>query len=435
MARASTGARSSGESNPGRIYLRENPEREQSAIEGGECSEPELACTVAVSAGPARFLTASINGSRAFFSEGGKLREFREGEASTVAEGVLGVAGAGDDGSRLYFVSTKALSGEDENSEGDKAIEGEPNLYLYEAGEEAGEGEFSFIGALASGDFIAPLNPIAPIPAQLASRVSPDGATLAFTSSGSPTGYDSIDVESGEADTEVFLYSAAADELACVSCNQSGARPKGRNFEIDGVPQENWVASSIPAWQTALYPSRALSDDGNRLFFESYDALLPRDSNGRLDVYEWQRAGSEKACEEAGAELYLEEAGGCLSLISSGQSPVDSSFADASPNGRDVFFETASGLVPQDPGLIDLYDAREGGGLPVPTSTPGCEGEACQGPVSAPIDRTPASAGFHGPGNVKKPSCPKGKVARKGRCVKKHKKHAKKADHSRRTRR
>ncbi len=431
----------SGDTSPDKIYLRENPDQEQSTIEGGECTEPEKACTLAVSSGVAQFWTASPDGSKAFFTEGGKLREFRlDGTPpSVVAEGVVGLAGASTDTSRLYFASTKVLSGEDANSEGDKAKEGQANLYLYEAGEEAGEGKFSFIAALASGDFTpatnrpAPLNPIARAPIRRASRVSPDGLSLAFNSTASPTGYDNTDVESGEADSKVFLYSAVSDELACVSCNPGGARPAGRQVIVDREKQPGWAAAQVPTWQSQLYPSRALSDDGNRLFFESYDALLPRDSNGRLDVYEWQRAGSEKACEEAGAELYLEEAGGCLSLISSGQSPVDSSFADASPNGRDVFFETASGLVPQDPGLIDLYDAREGGGLPVPTSTPGCEGEACQGPVSAPIDRTPASAGFHGPGNVKKPSCPKGKVARKGRCVKKHKKHAKKADHSRRT--
>ena len=234
-AHASTGARSQETLGQAKIYLRQHPDREQSAIEGGECIEPELACTVPVSIGPAQFWTASTDGSRAFFSEGGKLREYRlEEGSSTIAEGVLGVAGASDDGSRLYFASTKVLSGEDANSEGDKALDGQPNLYLYEAGEEAGEGKFSFIGALASRDFSltlttnSPLNPISPVPARRASRVSPDGATLAFNSYSRPTGYDSTDAASGEADTEVFLYSAADDELDCVSCNPSGARPAGR---------------------------------------------------------------------------------------------------------------------------------------------------------------------------------------------------------------
>jgi hypothetical protein len=93
--------------------------------------------------------------------------------------------------------------------------------------------------------------------------------------------------------------------------------------------------------------------------------------------------------------------------------------------GCDVFF-TTSVLLPQDPGQIDVYDARVGGGFPQPVTLPICEGETCQGPSNPPPEfPTPASATFNGPGNVKpKPKrCPKGKrkVKRKGkvRCVKK----------------
>lgn len=90
--------------------------------------------------------------------------------------------------------------------------------------------------------------------------------------------------------------------------------------------------------------------------------------------------------------------------------------------------------MPQDYGLIDIYDARVDGGFPSPDplNVP-CEGEACQGPLTAPFDLTPASSIYNGPGNVKpkKKRCPKGKrkVRRNGkvRCVKNKKKGQKKS--------
>jgi hypothetical protein len=142
------------------------------------------------------------------------------------------------------------------------------------------------------------------------------------------------------------------------------------------------------------------STDGAKVFFTAYDALVPRDTNGVADVYEWERAGAGKCSEEAPA--YSPANGGCIFLISSGTSASDSELIDSSPDGRDVFFLTNQGLLPQDPGLIDIYDARaEGGFPPPPTPAAGCEGEACQGAYAPPSDPTPSSATFSGAGNVK----------------------------------
>jgi hypothetical protein len=176
---------------------------------------------------------------------------------------------------------------------------------------------------------------------------------------------------------------------------------------------------------------RNLSDDGNRLFFESFEALVPRDGNGKGDVYEWQRASGQGECDTKGAELFVPDAGGCLSLLSSGQSPSDSVFDDATPDGNDVFIKTDSSLLPQDPGLVDVYDVRVGGGLPVPdpVAVP-CEGEACQIPAPPPEDPTPSSSVVEGAGNLparrpKKPRCARAKQkasrATKVRCASKHK--------------
>ena len=67
---------------------------------------------------------------------------------------------------------------------------------------------------------------------------------------------------------------------------------------------------------------------------------------------------------QIGAELFAEQARGCLSLISSGQDASDSEFIDADRDGSDVFIRTSESLLPQDPGLTDVYDARIGGGFP-----------------------------------------------------------------------
>jgi hypothetical protein len=58
----------------GILYARENPSEPQSAFSGGgECSEPEMACTVQVSAGPATYQTAVTDGRYAYYTEAGEL--------------------------------------------------------------------------------------------------------------------------------------------------------------------------------------------------------------------------------------------------------------------------------------------------------------------------------------------------------------------------
>jgi hypothetical protein len=333
------------------------------------------------------------------------------------------VLGTSDDSSRIYFASEEVLAGP--NPQGDLPTAGSPNLYLHEGG------NFTFIGTLSSGDTEPPageyLSPIAAQPYRKTSRITPDGRHIAFMSSASLTGYDNTDINNGKADAEIFVFDATANggegQLRCVSCNPSGQRPTGRNLLLEEFPTSIWAAALLPPYQTELHGSRVLTDDGNRVFFESYEALLPADTNGKTDVYQWEASGSGDCTESVPA--YSPINGGCLSLISSGESPSNSAFVDASPDGRDVFFTTGSSLVPQDPGLIDIYDAREGGGYPAPPGQPAaCEGEACQGPLAAPNDPTPASAAFNGPGNVKEASktrCAKGKSRRKGRCVAKKK--------------
>jgi hypothetical protein len=236
------------------------------------------------------------------------------------------------------------------------------------------------------------------------------------------TGYDNRDAVSGQLDEEDYLYHASSNGLVCASCNPTGARPVGAfgsqeralNGFLDGnVLLNRWVAASIPGWtgtadygEDALYQSRYLSDSG-RLFFDSSDALVPQDVNGTTDVYEYESPGVG-GCERVSA-TFGEASGGCVALVSSGGSPEESVFLDASENGDDVFFETTAGLVPQDyDGAYDVYDAHVCSAqspcvLPPPALPPPCVTEAsCRpAPVSQPsIFGEPSSATFSGAGNV-----------------------------------
>ena len=433
-----------GRSGAGPLYVRENVQADQSALgPDSECLEPDKACTVPVSdeTAKASFWGASPDGARAFYTVRNngaqELYEFNlDTETSTLLTGkVMGVMGVNQEATRIYFTSREELSGH--------GVAGEPNLYLFDS-TKSGSAQFQFVGTVTERDAsidnsLIRLGLGQQFPYHRVARLSPDGLHAVFSAYAPLTGYDNTDAFSGERDFEVFVYDALGNggegSLHCVSCNPTGQRPVGRNVRVeeDDIQTEpNWAAALVPGQDTSFYASRAISDDGSHVFFNSYDSLLPADTNGKEDVYEWQAPGSEagpgKCTEESPS--YSPPNGGCLSLISSGESPSDSEFLDASPQGRDVFFTTAASLLPQDPGLIDIYDARSGGGYPPPPiRAAACEGEACQGAYAPPNDPTPASSSFEGAGNVHETSsgrCAKGKARRKGRCVAKKSKHAKK---------
>ena len=406
----------------GHLYLREGGETLE--VPGpGSC-----AAALAVSERTC-FLTAAEDGSRVLLSDGllfdaedlaAPPQDLTQGHG-----GFEGVAGESEDLSRIYFLDTEVLSGEEENEYGDKAEAGKHNLYAWH------EGALAYIATLASADNVFN-NPYgsdwAHSPQNRTAEASPDGGWLAFSSVAPLSGFDNTGpcaVVSGTDNynpapcSEIFLYRASTGELRCASCKPSGAAPSGpstvRKFHESGA---------------ATAQSRYLTDSG-RLYFDSQDSLSPADTNGRVeDVYQFEPAGVGDC----------ERAAGCLALISAGRSGVDSNFLAADPSGKNVFFTSRDRLVEADRDeLIDLYDAREGGGFPPAAGEGECQGEACLPAAAPPLAPTPASASFRGAGNVKSAArkgrrCPKGRrrVRRKGkvRCVKrKHRRHHKRHAH------
>ena len=390
--------------------------------------------TVQVSSGEAKFQMADTTVSKVLFTEDGSLRECdiveSEGglhcETSDLAPVGTGnsevqgvVAGGSEDDGYVYFVANAVLrnsgapvAGAQQGGcggFGDTSVE--CNLYVRH------DGTIKLVAVLSGDDSpdwgggggLADLT-------GLTARVSPDGRWFAFMSDRSLTGYDNRDSANGKPDEEVYLYDAVANggagRLICASCDPTGARPHGIEYESlaivklaigrVGFASNQGIAANVPGWTPyghgrALYQSRYLSDSG-RLFFNSTDALVPQDSNGTGDVYEYEPSGVGDCTTESA--MFVATQGGCLNLISSGASKEESGFVDASEDGSDVFFESGARLSPADTdSSVDVYDARVEGGFPEPPAPPACEGDACQSPIAAPEDQTPGSLTYHGPGN------------------------------------
>ena len=329
------------------------------------------------------FMTAATDGSVVFFTDGDgaaltgdtmtgsgtNLYEYNVASGTTTdltgsqsLAQVDGVLGASSDGSSVYFVAEGMLAS--------GATSGAENLYVEHGG------TTTFIATL-SGDDGSDWN------GQDTSRVTPDGTHVAFDSDSSTLassvdpGFNNIDANNGSPDQEIYLYDATTASLVCASCNAAHHQPIGPST-LDSV--EGGVLGG-----GGMYLQHNLSDDGSRVFFDSGDSLLPTDTNGKIDVYEY----------ENGHDF----------LLTSGTSDDDSIFYDASSNGNDVFFATRDQLVAQDiDGQQDIYDARVDGGFPAPSPLPPCVANECHTGTTPPPPPTIATITFVGPGNQKSKS-------------------------------
>jgi|GEM_PF-1543571 len=369
---------------------------------------------------PGKFLVAATDGSAVLLANG-HLHQVGGGEATVdLTEGkggFQGVVGESEDLSHVYFVDTAVLD-ETPNEVGDEAKAGAFNLYAWQQGQSA-----RFVAWLRPGDndetnLATNGTDWQGAGGRRSAEASPQGRYLAFMSEGPLTGKESIGGTCHGPCQEAFLYDSASGKLVCASCNPGGQSPLGQSILRRTAKQ------SLGQRGPAIGRPRYLSDEG-RLFFDSRDSLVAADTNeGAEDVYEWEPNG-------VGDCKSVSNQGGCVALISAGTGLEDSNFLAADPDSKDVFFTTRDQLTLKDrDNLIDLYDAREGGGIPAETEVARaeCQGEACQAPVNAPNHPTPATSAPAGEGNAEAPH--KQKKAKKPH--KKHKRHAKQRGHKNR---
>jgi hypothetical protein len=306
---------------------------------------------------------------------------------------VEAVIAASEDLSYIYFVAKSVLA-DNAGAAGQRAEEGERNLYVWHGG------TTKFIGKLANGTREPGLatregnnlllNSTVPSKHSAYVQVSPDGRRLLFVSFGQPTGYDNYGTWVNPAgkripyyDTEVYRYDADSGDLACLSCNP--------NEPPTGEAALGHYAFGSPAAMRFF----SMSQDGSRVFFETPDSLVAQDTNALEDVYEWEADGTG-SCQSPSW------AGGCLSLVSSGKSTDSSWYQGVSPGGNDALFVTREQLVGQDTDdLMDLYDARVDGGFAsqiAPVSASPCGSVAgCRGASpGAPSHGAPGTAAFNG---------------------------------------
>jgi hypothetical protein len=339
----------------------------------------------AAAGGGGSFETATPDGAMALYTKAGHLYRYDALADSstdlTPSGGVTGVLGISDSATHAYYATTSGL----------------------------------FLRQGATTTKVADAADASNYPPTTGTaRVSADGSKLLFVSTLALTGYDNTDLNTKALDSQVYLYDATgAGILTCVSCNPTNARPIGAST-IPGA-----TANGTSPGSPHVYKPRALSADGRRVFFESEDALALSDTNLDSDVYQWEAQGSGSCTRP----------GGCIGLISSGLANR-ASFVDASADGSDAFFLTDRSLVGADPGSIDLYDARVGGGFPEPAEPSPCVGDACQIVPPAPEDPVLTTV-LQGPGNSperyhnyqhpQKKRCAKGKKLKGGKCVRKGK--------------
>lgn len=345
-------------SSQGDLYLRENAVQPQSAVNGeGHCTESEKACTIQIdeshgpgASGGGNFIAASPEGSSVLFSDESELTgdstaapgepnlyeyDLQTAQLTDLTPGASGASylSASEDVSYVYFSSPSVLTGAEENEHHERAEAGKANVYLRHAG------QTTFVaGNVEAEQYVS------------ASAVSPDGRFLIFTSRQPLTGFDNADANTGNPDLEVFRYDAQTKALSCASCSPDGSRPTADAFMAQNR-SFNYQREPVG------YTRRSVLDDG-LVLFETDNAVVPQDSNGTRDVYEYD---------------------GAPYLVSSGADPSPTYFVDAGASGNDVFFSTAADLIPADDGgYRRIYDARVDGGFPQPAAPPTCEAEECR---------------------------------------------------------
>jgi hypothetical protein len=275
----------------------------------------------------------------------------------------------------VYFYSPEDLV------EGQVGGENERNLYLYR------NGHLQLVSALDPGTQIERIT------------VSTDGSHAAFLTKSSMTAYNS------EKQPEVYAYNADTNTIRCASCNPSGAKPQTGAKVVT-------VAESGPF----------MANDG-RAFFATKESLVPQDTDGIRDFYEYVDGRAQLISSGTGER----EGTGGLETLSFFFGSLQTSLEAVSRDGADVYFSTFESLVPEDQNgsFIKMYDARAAGGFDFnPELGPCAAADECHGSDTSPP--APAAIGTGGnlgsSGNL--PAPPKKHKKKKKKHHKRSKRHA-----------
>ena len=302
-------------------------------------------------------------------------------------------AGATKDGKSAYLTTAQQLTDADHDSGRD--------LYRYDVG----SGELSLVSGAAS-EVTGEVNDALAFPSETGGRVYfraggemipgessageklflADGSGLHLVAKATFPGEAQIQLSANgkralfvtssqvlEGDTDLqgdaYLYDADGETLTRVSTGPSGgngAFPVSINAPSPLNREEFGFGNRRPYY--------AIDDVGDRVIFATEESLVPEDTNGKFDVYEWWN--------------------GEVGLVTPGNQPLESSFAGMSRDGRSVMFATNATLLPgdEDGEGRDLYDARLEGGFPEEPGTAKCNETSCPLPAGTRITRqSPAS--------------------------------------------
>jgi hypothetical protein len=330
------------------------------------------------------------------------------------------------DGSHVYFVARGVLTA-GANSEGETAVEGAENLYVYNGAYTPGTTSFiaelcskhELSGDISDADCVSTSAESDSSLWSLGSekreaQTTRDGQFFAFSTyaqlTHTGTGADA------DASRDVYRYDAETSGLQRVSLGESGSSGNGNGEGLDAniAPVQDRGALQ----EQFELGTRAMSEDGSTIVFTSTEPLSPNATNGLQNVYVWHE--------------------GNIGLISSGSASEADVEPAITPSGQDIFFSTSAGLVEGDTdGLRDIYDARIDGGFPLAAeANEECSGDACQGPLSPPTQVSVPGSVTHEAGEnlpVAKPKAtkpkpkvkPKSKARRKSTATRRKKRQVK----------
>jgi hypothetical protein len=273
----------------------------------------------------------------------------------------------------IYFYSPEDLV------EGQIGGNGQRNLYLYR------NGHLQLVTTFEPGTEVE------------RSTISEDGSHAAFMTRASLTPYDATGFH------EIYTYAADTGALRCASCRPGGLPPQADTVH---------AAEAGPT----------MSNDG-KTFFATSEALVPQDTDGIRDVYEYADGRAQLISSGTGDN----DSTGGLELVSFFFGSLHTGLESVSRDGTDVYFTSFETLAPEDQNgsFMKIYDARIGGGFDVVPDLGNCAAaDECHGAGSSPVPTPEIATGAHlgKSGNVQTPHKKKKKHRRHHR---KHKHHAK----------